>query len=152
MQQLIALIFDLIRLAPLAAILFIAAQQDHKTGEVKNKLWLYFIIGGLLSVINYTVFYPEFAALAVTSAGVAVAISLILFYVGGWAGADGKALITIGCSAPLTPVIFGQVTFTPLIVLWVSFAAGIIYALAKHKKQIRFLPAILLGFIVACLV
>jgi uncharacterized membrane protein len=185
MQQFIAPIFDLVRIAPLAIILLIAARQDHKTGEVRNKLWLYFIIGGLLSAINYTVFYPELAPLAVTSVSIAVAISLILFYVGGWAGADGKALITIGCSVPLTPAIFGQVTLTPLIVLWVSFAAATLYSLAKYhnnkpaayyeelarirreqpnisvwkasflarsKLDVRLMPAIFLGFIVACLI
>lgn len=180
----LAYIFDAIRIAPLAVLLLIAAQQDRKHGEVQNRIWLYTIIGLPLSIINYTLFYPELLTMAIPSALFSVALALILFYVGGWAGADGKALIMIGLSMPLTPAIFGIVTYTPIVVVWISFTLGVIYSLIKYwnrkppayytelqrikqaypnqpmwktriqaqsKIEIRFMPAILLGFIVACL-
>jgi Flp pilus assembly protein protease CpaA len=147
----VQVIFDLLKLAPVAAILFVAAKQDRKHGEVKNKLWLYAPIGLTLSLIEYAIIYPPLLLMATISATLAITLSLGVFYVGGWGGADSKALITVGVSAPLTPVIFGA-NMLPLSLLWVSSLVAIVYSLAAHKKTIRFMPCFFVGFIVACII
>jgi Flp pilus assembly protein protease CpaA len=141
------LLLDIIRLAPVTAILAIAAYRDYKHGEVTNKLWLYTPAGLAFSIVTYLWIWPQLLGYAAASAIISITASIAMFCIGGWGGADSKALIMVGLCTPLSPT--GNLL--PLTLLWASSIIALVYALAARKKHIRFLPAFFAGFIVACI-
>ncbi len=145
---------DVARLIPLVAVLFYAAKQDHKTGEVTNRTWLYAPIGFTLTTVEYVIFAPNMLTYAIVSMAITVATALILFYFcgKGWGGADTKALITLGMAYPLSPIYSMFLPLYPIITLWIALMAATIVMLIKKQKQIKFIPYLLVGFIIAMLI
>ncbi len=142
---------DLLRFILLSAVIGYAAYSDLRFGEVANKVWLYAPFGLCLTLLQL-MFEPEYTSLALASAAAAILVSLALFYLGGWGGADTKAFLTIAVSLPLTPMAaLGYLSMLPLNVILISsliaFAAGTIL----HKKDIRFLPFVFTALFLALL-
>lgn len=143
---------DAARLALLGAVMTYAAYSDHKTGEVSNRVWIYGFFGLALTLIALTL-TPENLAMSLFSMGATTGLSLLLFYVGGWGGADAKAFIVIAASMPMVP--FGldaPIFLYPLAVLSLSALLSLIGAtrqknVAWLKRQVRFLP-----YTVPCLI
>jgi hypothetical protein len=152
-MNLLLLSLELIRFIPLSAIMGYVAYLDYKTGEVPNKIWLYTIFGGSLTVAE-TLLLFSWALTAITLFSIIISciIGLLTFWIGG-GGADAKALITLGFSVPLFPM-WGLWPFPfPLVVLLIGSATALPFILLQKNKgpvwsrKIRFLPYLFFGFI-----
>ncbi len=144
-------LFDLIRFAPIIIILAIAAHQDFRHGEASDKLWIYAPIGSGLTCIELY-FIPQLTTTALISIAISVVCAFIMFYAGGWGGADSKALITLAVSTPLTPLISNLVTFMPVFALLFGSLAGMLIFTITEKKTTKYLPLMLIGYLIACLI
>ena len=86
-----------------------AAYFDFKTHLVPDKLWLIYGSLGLgLSLFDLVLFSSSAWLSFAISAGVTISLALALFYIGGFGGADSKALICLAVCLPTAP-------FTPLL-------------------------------------
>src|SRR5690554_5172777 len=101
------------------AFLFYASWSDYKTREVTNRVWaVYAPTALILSVAEILIIeYDPLSKLALfgLSFGLTAAFAIILFYSGGFGGADSKALMCIALALPFST----ETLFTPI------FASGI---------------------------
>jgi len=85
-----------------------ASWQDYRFREVPNKIWVIFAPFGLtLNVLD--IFYSQDFFLLInlaTSVFVVSGLSICLFYLGFFGGADAKALICLSMTLPNAPVLF----------------------------------------------
>ena len=108
MQELIAAARVIIS----AAFLLYASWSDYKTREVTNRVWAFYApIGLSLALVELLLFNFGQLWLFGLSVGLTVGFSLLLFYTGGFGGADSKALMCIGFTLPFFP----SILFTPIL-------------------------------------
>ncbi len=99
-------ILVLAQIAISLSILLYSSWRDYKTREVSNRVWaIYAPIALVLSLGQFLLFEPSKLPLFGLSAGLTIAFALLLFYSGGFGGADSKALICIALSMPFFPTI-----------------------------------------------
>jgi archaeal preflagellin peptidase FlaK len=91
--------------------LFYSSWSDYKTREVSNRVWvIYAPIALALSLGEFIVFDPSKLPLFGLSAGITIGFALLLFYSGGFGGADSKAFMCIAIALPFFPTAL----FTPI--------------------------------------
>ena len=106
------IIFAAARVAISLAFLVYASWSDYKTREVSNRVWVaYAPIALTLSLVELLLYAPSKMWLFGISVGLTVAFAFLLFYSGGFGGADSKALMCIALALPFFPTIL----FTPLL-------------------------------------
>lgn len=91
----------------LVSIIFLAyaSWSDLKTREVSNKVWiLYAPIALFLTTLQYVLLAKDLLYNYILSVVIIVPLSLILFYAGGFGGADAKALICLSIALPHYPI------------------------------------------------
>lgn len=166
-----ALILDYVKMLPLLFILIVAAYQDltrsvkvqtdkevFVCGEVSNRLWLYLPVGfGLLLAELFLI--PNLVLFAVGSLVFSIVVGFLLYGLHGWGGADLKAFLLVGFCMPVFPLRSFLFPFPlPFLVLLVACLSMVLYVGLKKsdvpfgKRKVRFMPFILLGYIVALLV
>jgi Flp pilus assembly protein protease CpaA len=147
------LIIDIARLVPLFIILGLAAVQDIRHGEVTNKLWLYAPIGFVVMITEYVMLGVSLLPYAFLSLTISlVAVYLVQHFVKkGWGGADTKAVATIALSYPIAPIYLFYQPFLPLFMLWVAAVLAFIIMIVKRQKEAKFIPYLLVGFVLAAL-
>jgi preflagellin peptidase FlaK len=101
----VQMIFDFARSTMALLFLFYASWSDYKTREVSNKVWLLFgplslaltttelLLYGVSDLLPYAVCF-----------GLTAGFAVILFYSGGFGGADAKALMCLALALPFYPV------------------------------------------------
>jgi len=100
-------IFDGARIILCLSFLIYASWSDYKTREVSNKVWV--VLGPLalaLTAFQFLMYSPQplqllisyFLSFAITSG-----LAIVVFYVGGFGGADAKALMCIALALPVYP-------------------------------------------------
>ena len=100
-------ILDATRIILCLSFLIYASWSDYKTREVSNKVWI--ILGPIslfLTSFQFLVYSPQtFQAITfyVLSFGITSSLVIIIFYVGGFGGADAKALMCIALALPIYP-------------------------------------------------
>ena len=100
-------IFDGARIILCLSFLIYASWSDYKTREVSNKVWV--ILGPLalaLTGFQFLVYSSEPLQLIILYAlsfGITSGLAIAIFYVGGFGGADAKALMCIALALPLYP-------------------------------------------------
>jgi preflagellin peptidase FlaK len=104
----------------LVSLIFLvyAAWADFKTREVSNKVWAIFApLAFLLTALQYILFPQDLLYSYVLPFVVTLALSLVLFYAGGFGGADAKALICLSLALPLYPhyLLESPIGYLPLI-------------------------------------
>jgi preflagellin peptidase FlaK len=88
-------------------ILTFSSWSDYKTREVSNRVWaIYAPIALALSLIQIGLYEPSQLPFYALSFGVTAGLALLLFYAGGFGGADSKALMCIALSLPFAPLLF----------------------------------------------
>jgi Flp pilus assembly protein protease CpaA len=156
MDEMFALLLELTRFLPLSLVMLYAAFHDYRTGLVPNKIWLYAIVGGALTIIETALFYSVgLLVLSLVSIVASVAVGFLTFGLGG-GGADAKALMTLGVSVPVFPLwSFLWPMPLPLAALLVASVVTLVYAVVKPKRdvpfvkrKIRFLPFLFIGLMV----
>ncbi len=107
---------------------------DLKTREVSNKVWVVYGLCG--SALTITRLYVDPPALLLTLVSIAITtgVSLALFYLGLFGGADAKAIICLALAIPLFPASFpafiGYVhPFFPIVVLVLGFICSVSVAI-----------------------
>lgn len=100
------LIFAAARVAITLAFLTYSSWSDYKTREVTNKVWaLYAPIALSLSVVEFLIYDQAIFPVFALSAGLTIVVALLLFYTGGFGGADSKAFMCIALALPVFPTI-----------------------------------------------
>lgn len=96
-----------------------ASWADFETREVSNKVWVIFApLAFLLTALHYVLFPAEdLLSSYVLPFVVTFALSLVLFYAGGFGGADAKALICLSVALPQYPSYFleSPIGYLPLL-------------------------------------
>jgi preflagellin peptidase FlaK len=97
-------IFDGARTILCLSFLIYASWSDYKTREVSNKVWVILGPSALaLTTFQFLVFAPEMLLTYILSFVVTSVIALLIFYAGGFGGADAKALMCIALALPVYP-------------------------------------------------
>jgi preflagellin peptidase FlaK len=100
----VQVIIDFARSATAMLFLLYASWSDYKTREVSNKVWLLF--GPLAFALTTTelLFYDTSNLLPYAICfGLTAGLAMILFYSGGFGGADAKALMCLALALPFYP-------------------------------------------------
>ena len=97
-------LFDLARTAAALAFLFYASWSDRETREVSDTVWI------LLAPLGFTLTFIEIYTYENTQLplygicfGLTALFALIIFYSGGFGGADAKALMCLALVLPFYP-------------------------------------------------
>lgn len=113
--------------------LLYASWSDYKTREVSNKVWaLYAPIGLALSLTEFLLYDSAKLPLFGLSVGVTFLISFLLFYSGGFGGADSKAFMCISLALPFST----EMLFTPLIPNGVSPLATFLFPIVILSNSV----------------
>lgn len=155
----LGILIDLTRFLPLLIVMGYAAFKDYKTGEVPNKIWLYAIVGAILTLAQTALFFsiPLFFITSMVMLS-SVGLGFLLFILGA-GGADAKAIMTIGLSTPLLPLwSFLWPVPTPLLAMMIACIAALPFLMVRKtkesfwKRKIRFLPFMYIGLIVCVII
>ena len=132
------IIFVAASLAVTAAVLIYASWSDFKTREVSNRVWvIYAPIALALSLAEFLLYNPSKLLLFGISAGFTIGLAFLLFYSGGFGGADSKALMCIAVALPFAP----EILSTPLFSAGLSPISQIIFPLTIFSNGVLFAAA-----------
>jgi archaeal preflagellin peptidase FlaK len=132
------LILIAVQVAITLGILVYASWSDYKTREVSNRVWtIYAPIALILSLTEMILYQPSQLPFYALSFGVTVGIAFLLFYAGGFGGADSKALMCIALALPFAPLAL----FTPLIAGAVSPTSQVIFPITIFGNAVLFAAA-----------
>jgi archaeal preflagellin peptidase FlaK len=116
-------------------VLFYASWSDYKTREVSNRVWAFYAPTALaLSLAQLLLYAPSQLPIYGLSCGLIIGLAFLLFYVGGFGGADSKALMCIAVALPFTP----QTLFTPLLTDSISPISQFIFPLTIFSNGVLF--------------
>jgi preflagellin peptidase FlaK len=119
-------------------VLFYASWSDHKTREVSNRVWaIYAPIALALTLSELLLFEQSQLPFYALSFGITTGIALLLFYVGGFGGADSKAFICIALALPFAP----SALFTPLLADAISPTSQIMFPITIFGNGVLFAAA-----------
>ena len=98
------LALDASRVAVSLVFLLYASWSDYKTREVTNRVWVvYAPIALALTLAELLLYDSGNLVLFGVTFGLTATFALLLFYTGGFGGADSKALMCIGLALPFFP-------------------------------------------------
>jgi len=115
-----------------------ASWRDLKTREVSNKVWLFYApVILLFAVVDLWVFRPYWIMAYVVSAGVVCVVSLGLWSLRVWGGADAKAMLCVGMG-----FVVALLALANCLILRLGMELG-----NRRRREIPMLPLILLGLL-----
>jgi preflagellin peptidase FlaK len=137
-------IFVAASVAVTLAFLVYSSWRDCEVREVSNKVWvIYAPIALALSLSELLLFDSSKLPLFGVSVGVTVGLAFLLFYSGGFGGADSKALMCIAVALPFAPVILslpllngGLSPISHVIFPFTIFSNGVLFAAASGVYMI----------------
>ena len=128
-------LFTAANIALSLSFLFYASWSDYKTREVSNRVWaIYAPIALVLSLANFLIYEPSRLPLFGLSVGVTCGIAILLFYTGGFGGADSKALMCIAVALPFST----QALIMPLLPNGASPLAQVLFPLTIFSNAVLF--------------
>jgi len=123
------------------AFLVYASWSDWKKREVSNTVWLIMApLAFALTTFQFVVFSPQLLQLYAFSFAITATLSVALFYVGAFGGADAKALICLALALPTYPnslFQFNAAYFSPLFPLTVFSNSVLLAAFTVVYAAIR---------------
>jgi preflagellin peptidase FlaK len=148
----VQIIFAAARVTLSLVFLLYASWSDYKTREVSNRVWVFFApLALFFSLAELLLYEPSRLPLFGFNFGLITVIAFVLFYSGGFGGADSKALMCIALALPFfptmlfTPVLAGGISplsqnLFPLTIfsnsVLVAAASGIVMLLINVKWRI----------------
>jgi preflagellin peptidase FlaK len=146
----VQVLLDLARSVIASVFLIYSSYSDYKTREVSNVVWMLFAPPAFaLTFIELLFFESSELILYGICFGLTAGFAIILFYSGGFGGADAKALMCLALALPFYPVklfmpILGEIspisqTFFPITIFSnsVLFAASTAVALLLYNVSWR---------------
>lgn len=134
MQQ----IFIAVKVILSLAFLTYASWRDYKTREVSNRVWAIYAPLALLLTFFELFFFEHDVLLKLSffglSFGITAAFAIILFYSGGFGGADSKALMCIALALPFST----EILFTPIFASGVSPLSQYLFPLTIFSNSVLF--------------
>jgi preflagellin peptidase FlaK len=131
-------LFTAAQIALSLSVLLYASWSDYKTREVSNRVWtIYAPVALVLSLSELILYAPARLPFYGLSFGVTAVIAILLFYTGGFGGADSKALMCIALALPFAT----GVLFTNLSPLGESPLAQNIFPLTVFSNGVLFAAA-----------
>lgn len=117
---------------------FMASKSDLKTGLIKNKLLLIFLVVGTVANIAYYGFLARDLLFEyIVNVGLVSMISLCLFYSHSLAGGDCKLTIVLSILYPARfYVVFGTTNFTLLVAVGFAIFVGFFYLVVNSLWSI----------------
>ena len=120
------------------AFLLYASWSDYKTREVSNRVWaVYAPLALALSLAELLLYDPSKLPFFGISFGVTAAFAILLFYTGGFGGADSKALMCIALALPFFP----ETLFKPIFDAGISPLAQNLFPLTIFSNAVLFAAA-----------
>ncbi len=117
------------------AFLIYASWRDYKVREVSNRVWvIYAPIALALSLTGLLLYESSKLPLFGISVGFTIGLAFLLFYSGGFGGADSKALMCIAVALPFAPVILS----TPLYAAGLSPTSQVIFPVTIFGNGVLF--------------
>ena len=123
-----------------ATLLGYSAYSDLKTREVANLVWAIYLpsASAILGLKLYL--YPQLLTMSLTSIVVMTGLSLLMFYLGLFGGADLKAFVCLSVALPMYPLHLESMlpSMNPIFALTVFYNAyffsiiTVIYAIVKN--------------------
>jgi len=118
-------------------VLFYSSWSDYKTREVSNRVWaIYAPVAIAIVVPELLIFESSKLLLFGASVGIIIGLAFLLFYTGGFGGADSKALMCMAIALPFAPA-----STTPLVNDFVSPTSQFIYPLTIFSNAVLFAAA-----------
>lgn len=115
-----------------------ASWSDYRTREVSNRVWaVYAPIAVVVSVVDLFLYDPLKFVLFGISVGLTVILAFLLFYSGGFGGADSKALMCIALALPFAP----DGLFRPVLAGAVSPVSQFVFPLTIFSNAVLFAAA-----------
>lgn len=126
-------IFIAAKVAVSLILLLYASWSDYKTREVSNKVWIFYApIALILSITEYTIFNFSKLPLFGLSVGFTFLIAFLLFYSGGFGGADSKAFMCISLALPFST----EMLFLPITPQGVSPLAQLLFPMVILSNSV----------------
>jgi len=131
-------VFVAVRVAVTAAFLIYASWRDYKVREVSNRVWvIYAPIALALSLAELLLYDSSKLPLFGISVGLTIGLAFLLFYSGGFGGADSKALMCIAFALPFAP----EILSTPLLIGGLSPISQVMFPLTIFSNAVLFAAA-----------
>jgi len=126
------------QIAVTIVILLYASWSDYKSREVSNRVWaIYAPIALALSLAELIIYDPSKLLIFGVSVGLTVGLAFLLFYSGGFGGADSKALMCLAVSLPFAPVLLSL----PILTNSLSPIAQYMFPLTIFSNAVLFAAA-----------
>jgi preflagellin peptidase FlaK len=123
------------------SFLLYASWSDYKTREVSNRVWAIYAPTALLLTVTELLLceHDPLSKLALfgLSFGITAVFAIILFYSGGFGGADSKALMCIALALPFST----ETLFQPILASGVSPLSQNIFPLTIFSNSVLFAAA-----------
>ena len=94
------IIIEALLITELLALLLYTVISDSKSGEIKNKSLLIFLIFALPTSSLYYILNTEFLGAFLKNIAVVVVISMVLYFCDNWAAGDAKLMMTAFIAVP----------------------------------------------------
>ena len=132
------MLFDVVQVAVSLAFLVYASWRDYEAREVSNRVWaIYAPVAVVFSLAELILFDASRLPLFGISVGLTVGLAFLLFYSGGFGGADSKALMCIALALPFAP----DRLFAPILAGAVSPISQFIFPLTIFSNAVLFAAA-----------
>jgi archaeal preflagellin peptidase FlaK len=126
------------RIALSLVVLLYASWSDYKSREVRNRVWAYYApIALVLSLAELLMFDSSMLPFMALSFGLTTGFALLLFYTGGFGGADSKALMCIALALPFST----DALFTPILGASASPITQYVFPLTIFSNSVLFAAA-----------
>ena len=113
--------------------LLYASWSDYKTREVTNKVWIFYApIALALSLTEFLLYDPSKLTYFGLSVGLTFLIAFLLFYSGGFGGADSKAFMCIALALPFST----EMLFIPILPQGLSPLAQILFPIVIFSNSV----------------
>jgi preflagellin peptidase FlaK len=123
------------------AFLLYASWSDYKTREVSNRVWAIYAPIALILTLAEILLYEHDPLSKLSffglSFGITAAFAIILFYSGGFGGADSKALMCIALALPFST----ETLFQPIFASGVSPLSQILFPVTIFSNSVLFAAA-----------
>jgi archaeal preflagellin peptidase FlaK len=131
-------IFIAVQVTLSLCFLIYASFRDYKVREVSNRVWaIYAPIALAISLVEFLLFDSSKFLLFGVSVGLTVGLAFLLFYSGGFGGADSKALMCLAVALPFAPTIL----ITPLLAAATSPISQYIFPFTILTNAVLFAAA-----------